>query len=195
LSKSGLLKAGLLVVVTAPSGSGKTTIYKRVLEKNPDLSFSVSYTTRKRRASEVQGIDYYFIDRRRFESMIERTDFVEWAVVHGELYGTERIQIERCLDENRVCILDVDVQGAINIIKDYPDAVTIFIQPPSLEELEERLRRRGTENEEEIRLRLMDAKNELEYKRRFKYIVVNRIAEDAIEEVEDIIEREKMTRT
>lgn len=195
MSKSGLLKAGLLVVVTAPSGSGKTTIYKRVLEKNPDLSFSVSYTTRKRRASEVQGIDYYFIDRRRFESMIERTDFVEWAVVHGELYGTERIQIERCLDENRVCILDVDVQGAINIIKDYPDAVTIFIQPPSLEELEERLRRRGTENEEEIRLRLMDAKNELEYKRRFKYIVVNRIAEDAIEEVEDIIEREKMTRT
>lgn len=195
MSKSGLAKAGFLVVVTAPSGSGKTTIYKRVLEKNPDLSFSVSYATRKRRASEVQGLDYYFIERRHFESMIERGDFVEWAVVHGELYGTERIQIERCLDENRVCILDVDVQGAINIIKDYPDAVTIFIQPPSLEELEKRLRRRGTEGEEEIRLRLMDAKNELEYKSRFKYIVVNRIAEDAIEEVEDIIEREKKKRT
>jgi guanylate kinase len=185
---------GFLVVVTAPSGSGKTTIYRKVLEGNPALCFSISYTTRTKRACEVQGRDYYFIKRERFERMIENGEFIEWAFVHGEMYGTERRQIERCLKDGRICILDVDVQGAISIIEAYPDAVTIFIQPPSIEELKRRLRRRGTEGEEEIQIRLMDAKNELEYKSRFKYIVVNRVADDAIRKVTEIIEREKMMR-
>lgn len=185
---------GFLVVVTAPSGSGKTTIYKRILKYNPDLCFSVSYTTRKKRIFEVDGADYYYIDRKSFERKIESGEFIEWATVHGELYGTERRQIEGSLKKRRICILDVDVQGAIRIMEEYPDALTIFIQPPSIEELEQRLRKRGTESEENIRIRLMDAQNELEYRNLFKYIVVNRIAEEAIREVEAIIEREKNKR-
>jgi len=189
-----LSNTGFLVVVTAPSGSGKTTIYKRILKYNPDLCFSVSYTTRKKRIFEVDGADYYYIDRKSFERKIESGEFIEWATVHGELYGTERRQIEGSLKKRRICILDVDVQGAIRIMEEYPDALTIFIQPPSIEELEQRLRKRGTESEENIRIRLMDAQNELEYRNLFKYIVVNRIAEEAIREVEAIIEREKNKR-
>jgi guanylate kinase len=189
-----LSNTGFLVVVTAPSGSGKTTIYKRILKDNPDLCFSVSYTTRKKRIFEVDGADYYYIDRKSFERKIESGEFIEWATVHGELYGTERRQIEGSLKKRRICILDVDVQGAIRVMEEYPDALTIFIQPPSIEELEQRLRKRGTESEENIRIRLMDAQNELEYRDLFKYIVVNRIAEEAIREVEAIIEREKNKR-
>lgn len=186
---------GFLVVVTAPSGSGKTTIYRKVLERNRDLFFSVSYTTRKKRPSEIHGRDYYFIDRERFERMIAGGDFIEWAVVHGELKGTERSQVERCLEEKMVCILDVDVQGALNIIKEYPDALMIFIEPPSIEELERRLRKRKTESEAQILVRLRDAENELAYRNRFKYIVMNDIADKAIQEVEEIISLERRKRS
>ncbi|MBN2324422.1 MAG: guanylate kinase [Spirochaetes bacterium] len=187
--------SGFLVVVTAPSGSGKTTIYREVLRKNPELVFSVSYTTRKRRPSEIHGRDYYFIDRKTFDRMAADGKFIEWAVVHGELKGTERAQVERCLMKMKVCILDVDVQGALNIMNEYPDAVTIFIEPPSIEELEKRLRKRKTESEEQILVRLRDAENELAYRNRFKYIVVNDIAENAIRKVEEIITQERKARS
>ena len=187
--------SGFLIVVTAPSGSGKTTIYREVLAKNRDLVFSVSYTTRKKRPSEIQGRDYYFIEKEQFERMTAHGEFIEWAVVHGELKGTERAQVERYLEEKRVCILDVDVQGALNIMKEYPDAVTIFIEPPSIVELERRLRKRKTESEKQILVRLRDAENELAYRNRFKYIVVNDIAEKAIQEVEQIITQERKTRS
>jgi guanylate kinase len=182
-------------VVTAPSGSGKTTIYREVLAKNRDLVFSVSYTTRKKRPTEVHGRDYYFIEKEQFERMIEHGEFIEWAVVHGELKGTERAQVDRCLEEKRVCILDVDVQGALNIMKEYNDAVTIFIEPPSIEELERRLRNRKTESEKQILVRLRDAENELAYRNRFKYIVANDIVQKAIKQVEQIITQEKKTRS
>jgi guanylate kinase len=190
-----LSNCGFLVLVTAPSGSGKTTIYREVLAKNRDLIFSVSYTTRKKRHSEIHGRDYYFIDRKRFERMIADVKFIEWAIVHGELKGTERTQVERCLGEKKVCILDVDVQGALNIMKEHPDAVTIFIEPPSIEELEKRLRKRKTEDEKQILVRLRDAENELAYRNRFKYIVVNDIAEKAIQKVEEIITQERKARS
>jgi guanylate kinase len=179
------------VIITAPSGAGKTTIYKRVLERNRDFVFSVSYTTRCRRPDETDGKDYYYIDRKLFEEKKKRGDFIEWANVHGEMYGTDRSQVEKCLGEGKVCILDVDVQGAMIVMEKYPQALTIFIQPPSLEELGRRLRIRGTESEEDIKSRLLSAQKELEYSKYFKYIIVNDDLESAINKLDNLINREK----
>lgn len=186
---------GILLVITAPSGTGKTTIYRKLLEERNDLTFSVSCTTRKRRAGERDGVDYYFIDRGEFRRRIEKCAFVEWAEVHGEHYGTEKAELERCRRSGRVCILDLDVQGALNIMKLYPEAVTIFIEPPSLEELKKRLEARGTESREDIELRLADAKKELEHKCYFKYIVVNDRIENAVRRLHEIIDYELSKRS
>jgi len=186
-----LSKTGFLVVITAPSGSGKTTIYKQLLKRNPQLQFSVSFTTRPRRQDEENGIDYYFVSKKEFMRKVERGDFVEWAEVHGEYYGTEKSQVDRCLKNGRICLLDVDVQGAINIQKNYRDLVNIFIMVPSLEELARRLKKRGTDSEERIKVRLRNAENELEYKKYFKYIVINDKVEEAVSQIEKIIESEK----
>ncbi len=185
-------KKGVLVIITAPSGSGKTTIYKELLKRGKNFGFSVSYTTRKKRDDEVNGLDYYFIDRKDFKKKVDRDEFIEWALVHGELYGTEKRQIIECLSKREICILDVDVQGALRVMEEYKDAVTIFIEPPSIEELRRRLKKRGTESEKEIELRLTDAKNELEYKKHFKYIVINDVVKVAIQRVEEIIENERI---
>jgi len=183
-----LNKRGFLLVVCAPSGTGKTTIYKDLLCKHPDLKFSVSYTTRKKRADEVDGLDYFFIDRERFIRMKEKNEFIEWASVHNELYGTERKQIGEYLQKGKICILDLDVQGALNVMKEFDDAVTVFIRPPSLEELERRLKERGTESEKKVKLRLLNAQKELEYTDHFQYIVVNDRVEAAVKRLEEIIE-------
>lgn len=187
-------KNSFIVVITAPSGSGKTSIYKRVLDKNRDLKFSVSYTTRKKRTVEVHGKDYFFINRRQFEAKRERGEYIEWASVHGDLYGTDRKQVENILHQGNICILDVDVQGALNVMKKFPDAVTIFIQPPGLKELETRLKKRGTESAEELRIRLQNAKVELEYKKYFNYIIVNDKLESAIMRLDEIIIQESEKR-
>ena len=189
-------KKGFLVIITAPSGSGKTSIYKRLLQKRRDLKFSVSYTTRKMRPNEKNGVDYYFIDRETFEEKIKNREFLEWAEVHGELYGTQKAQVERCINEGYICLLDIDVQGAMQVMKNLGEdnVVTIFVEPPSIEELESRLRKRGTETEESIRIRLNNALNELEYKRFFKYIVVNDDLERAVKEISHIIDSEKIKR-
>lgn len=187
-------KRGFIVIITAPSGSGKTSIYKKLFEMRNDLKFSVSYTTRKKRAGEVDGVDYYFISRDKFMKKIERGDFLEWAEVHGELYGTERQQVEKCIDDGYICLLDVDVQGALEIMKKDLDCVSIFIEPPSLEELTRRLRKRGTEDEKSITIRINNAKNELEYKKFFDYIVLNDVLERAVKEISEIIDKEKKKR-
>jgi guanylate kinase len=179
-----------VVVVTAPSGSGKTTIYKKLLRMRPDISFSVSYTTRQRREEETDGVDYFFISREKFEKKIERGDFTEWAEVHGDLKGTDRGHLEECLTRSNACILDLDVQGALSIMREFPEAVTVFIIPPSLEELKRRLEKRGTESGKALRIRLTNAEKELEYRDRFQYIVVNDRIETAVKRIEDIIDRE-----
>jgi len=143
----------------------------------------------------VNGRDYHFVDRKTFEDMAREGKFVEWASVHGELYGTERSQIERSAAEGKVLLLDVDVQGALSIMSEFPDAVTIFIEPPSMEELEKRLRRRGTESDESLGLRLRAAKRELEYRNRFQYIIVNDRLEESIRRVEEIIRRSQCERS
>lgn len=187
-------KKGLVVVITAPSGSGKTTIYKKLLKMREDMSFSVSYTTRQRREEETDGVDYFFISREKFEKKIERGDFTEWAEVHGDLKGTDRRYLEECLNRSSACILDLDVQGALSIMKDFPEALTVFIIPPSLEELRRRLEKRGTESREALRIRLTNAEKELEYRDRFQYIVVNDRIETAVKRIEDIIDRELQKR-
>jgi guanylate kinase len=184
-----------IVVMSAPSGSGKTTIYREILKRNPQLRFSVSYTTRKRRESEAEGRDYFFVDRGTFEKMAREGKFVEWAAVHGELYGTERKQLDDCLADGKTLLLDVDVQGAMNVMKEFPGAITIFIEPPSLEELERRLRLRGTESDESVRRRLEGAKRELEYRSKFQYIVVNDQLDESVRRIEDIIKHAPHERT
>lgn len=181
-------------MITAPSGTGKTTIYKKILKRHGDLWFSVSFTTRKKRSDETEGIDYFFMDREQFQQKINNDELIEWAMVHNELYGTERDQVDRCLEQGKICILDLDVQGALKVMQKYPDAVSIFIRPPSLKELERRLKKRGTESADKIKIRLVNAKKELEYVSYFQYIVVNDRVESSIRKIEDIIEREKLKR-
>jgi guanylate kinase len=185
-----LSSRGFLLVITAPSGTGKTTIYKKVLARNTDLAFSVSYSTRRKREDETQGVDYFFVDKKTFQQMREDGAFLEWANVHGDLYGTEKKQIEKFLKEGRVCILDLDVQGALNVMKLFPDAVTVFIKPPNLNELDRRLQKRGTEKEKEVKRRLLNAQKELEYMSFFQYIIVNDTVENSVKELEEIIVNE-----
>ncbi|RUM88612.1 MAG: guanylate kinase, partial [Thermovibrio sp.] len=152
---------GLLIVISAPSGTGKTTLVHMLLKEFPDLEFSVSYTTRPPRPGEVDGRDYHFVDRKTFERMIEEGDFLEWAEVYGNLYGTSRTQVLKALNEGKDVILDIDTQGALQVKKNFPEAVLIFILPPSLKELERRLRNRGTDDEETIERRLKTAREEI----------------------------------
>jgi guanylate kinase len=185
-----LSRSGIVLVLTGPSGCGKTTVYKELLKKRDDISFSVSYTTRKKRESETHGVDYFFIDKDEFLHKVERGDFVEWAEVHGDLKGTDRNNLELCIKGHRACLLDIDVQGAMQIIEKYPSVVTIFVMAPSLEDLRKRLEKRGTESKDAMRIRLANAEKELEYKKYFHYIVVNDRVENAVGNIESIIEKE-----
>lgn len=184
------MSEGLILVITAPSGSGKTTIYKELLGRRDDLRFSVSHTTRPPREGERDGVDYHFVTRGEFERKIREGDFLEWAEVHGDLKGTDQQAFEECRRSGKVCILDLDVQGASSIKKVFPQVVTIFIKPPDMEELRRRLEQRGTESSERIRVRLANAARELEKQDAFDYIVVNDRVDRAAREIESIIDRE-----
>ena len=166
-------KPGKLFVLSAPSGAGKTTLCKEMLERFPQLSFSVSHTTRPPRKGEVDGRDYFFIDRASFESGIERGIWVEWALVHGNYYGTSLSVVNTTLEGSGNLILDIDVQGAKQIVEAFPDAVTIFIMAPDLEILERRLRSRSTDSEEVIRKRLENAEQEIMERGWYTHVLVN----------------------
>ena len=178
---------GNIVVITAPSAAGKTTLIKKYMANHPNASFSVSYTTREPRSGEVDGKDYYFVDKEKFEQMINEGDFIEWASVHDNYYGTSFKELEKADDENVILILDIDIQGALYIKEKGIDANYIFITPPSIDELKKRLEERGTETEESIKLRIWNAKRELEYKDQFDIVIENNDIEEAYTKLEEAI--------
>ncbi len=183
---------GTLFVFSAPSGAGKTTLCRQLLIKNPDIKLSVSYTTRQPRRGEKDNVDYSFISKTRFLKMIDKGEFAEWATVHGNLYGTS---IKRLRELNRAgydIILDIDTHGAMQLKKRYENAVYIFILPPSVEVLKERLINRKTDSKDVIAKRLDNAKSEIPYYKDYDYIVVNDSIDKAYRELESIIISSKL---
>jgi guanylate kinase len=178
---------GSLIVISAPSGSGKTTIARAIMQRYPAILFSVSATTRPRRKTEVDGKDYFFLSREEFQKRIEAGALVEWEEIYGDLYGTLRSEVERTLREGGIMLFDVDIKGALSIKRHYPEAVLIFVRPPSVDSLEERLKGRKTENEPALHRRLERVPMELDLGRHCDYEVVNDDLEKAIREVERII--------
>lgn len=189
---------GILLVVSAPSGCGKTTILNRVMRSLPGLEFSVSHTTRGPRPGERDGVDYHFVDEATFITMRDGqpAGFLEWAEVHGNMYGTSVAAVQRQQQAGLDVVLDIDVQGAAQVI-DRSTPVTVFIAPPSLTELERRLRGRGSETEAAITLRLANAKDELDCADTYEYLIINDQLEEAVESLKSIIiaERSRQRRT
>jgi guanylate kinase len=181
-----------LIVFSAASGAGKTTLMSKVMPFFPNIVYSVSATTRKPRAGEENGVHYFFKDEQEFKSMIEKNELVEWNLVHGNYYGTPKFFVEQKLAEGRDVAFDLDVFGKINFDKVYPEAIGILILPPSMEELEKRLRDRKTESEESLKIRMENAKKEIEFAEtqgKYQYTIYNGDLETAVAELKGIIEK------
>lgn len=187
-------RKGLIVVVSAPSGAGKTTVLKRLMQRRPEIVFSVSATTRAPRPGEEDGRDYFFLSTDEFRKGIEAGEFAEWAEVHGHYYGTPESYLGSQLSHGKDVILDIDTQGAFQIKEKHPEAVLIFLAPPSFEELERRLRARKTEPEDVVERRLRVARAELELSGKYDYMVVNSEIDDAVRDIETVIEQERTGR-
>ncbi len=187
-----MVNRGKLYVVSAPSGAGKTTLIKEVLSRFKTLSYSVSHTTRAPRKKEQQGIDYYFITQEEFQEKINQNYWLEWAEVHGNYYGTSKNFIKTSLDQGKSLILDIDVQGTCEIIKSGLEMVTIFIMPPSIEILSQRLENRGSDSKKVIDKRIENAKIEIAKNNMYQYIVLNDDLDKAREEL-CLIFKEEMT--
>ncbi|RUA03118.1 MAG: guanylate kinase [Deltaproteobacteria bacterium] len=181
--------AGHLFILSAPSGAGKSTLCRALLDHFSDLQYSVSYTTRSPRKGEKEGVDYHFISPARFEEMIAQGKWAEWARVHGNYYGTSGEDIEKHLKAGRDVLLDIDVQGAAQILKRYPDGISVFILPPSMDALRARLDERGTDSRETIEKRLAEAENEIRQKDRYRHVIVNDRLEKAIAGLIDLVNR------
>ncbi len=182
---------GNLFVISGPSGVGKGTICRKLVENSDRVSVSVSATTRKPRREDIEGVTYYFKTIEEFNQMIEDGKFLEWAVYNENYYGTPADAIEEKISTGEDIILEIEAQGAMNVMKVKPDAVSIFITPPSEETLYSRLRNRGTEDEEEIKSRVEAAKWELEQKDKYKYVVVNDDLDEAVAAIETIMKNER----
>jgi guanylate kinase len=182
------------LILSAPSGGGKTTIARMLQRRRSDVGYSVSCTTRAPRPNEVHGRDYYFLSREEFERLRKEGEFAERAEVHGNLYGTLRSEVERVLAEGKHVVMDIDVQGATQFVRAFPHSVTIFILPPSAEVLLERLRARETESAAQLAARLQSALQELQQVSDYEYVVVNDDLERAVSSVESIIDAEMVSR-
>jgi len=187
VSPAGARSRGPLIVIAAPSGAGKTTLVHRLLEQMPSIRFSISYTTRKPRATERNGKDYFFVDEAEFARMAAAGEFLEHAVVFDHRYGTGRAHVEALRDAGHPVLLEIDWQGARQVRASAPDATTIFIVPPSLAELERRLRGRGTDSEAVIERRLRDSLSDLGHYDEFGYIIVNEDLERASAELAAVV--------
>lgn len=178
-----------VIIFCAPSGSGKTTIVKHLLSVNSNIAFSVSACTRSKRANETDGVDYYFISHEEFKRRVANNEFLEYEEVYGgNFYGTLKSEIDRIWAQNKAVIFDVDVEGGLNIKKYFGDkALAVFVKPPSVEVLEQRLRYRSTETEETLRMRVNKAVKELEYESRFECVLVNENLNDALKIAEQLV--------
>jgi guanylate kinase len=182
---------GLIFIISAPSGAGKTTLVRGVMEQLPDLRFSVSYTTRSPRANEREGEDYYFVSPSVFQKMVERGEFLEWAEVLGNRYGTALASVSQLVSKGMDLILDIDTQGAKMVMEKVDQTILIYILPPSLEALRERLVKRGLDSPEIIQLRLASARKDMEEAHWYHYLIVNEKIDDAIEKLKAIIIAER----
>ena len=178
---------GTLFVVAAPSGAGKSTLVNALLEREPAISLSVSHTTRPPRTGELYGRHYYFVERGEFEREVAEGIFLEYAEVHGNLYGTSRTSVQELLEQGRDVLLEIDWQGAEQIRRSKPDCVSVFILPPSRAELERRLRGRGSDSAEVIERRLRNSRGEIAHAHEFDYILVNDAFEDALTDLQAIV--------
>lgn len=187
------MEKGRLYIISAPSGAGKSTLCSMLINKYPAVMYSISYTTRAPRGNEQNGKEYFFINKAQFENMAANNDFLEWAEVHGNYYGTSKTQIEDALKQGIDILLDIDPQGAMQLKKKLNGKATfIFIAAPSLQELKSRLEKRGTDKAENIALRLENAKKEVEYFDKYDYLIINDASDDAFKKLETVYLAEKL---
>ncbi len=179
-----------LIIFTGPSGVGKGTIVKKLFEELDNIEYSISCTTRERRPNEIDGVNYFFKSREEFETMIQAGELLEWAEFVGNYYGTPKAFVNEVLAQGKDVFLEIEVQGALQVMNSFPEALSIFLIPPSIEELEARLRKRGTETEAVLQQRLNKAREEMTYISKFKYVIVNDVLERAVTELKAIIRPE-----
>lgn len=184
------MKSGLLVVVSGPAGVGKGTVVSRAREKNDDIVYSVSATSRKPRPGEIDGVNYYFVSRERFREMIRKKELLEWVEYCGNFYGTPKAYVEDQLKKGHIVLLEIEVMGAGNIKKQYPECVSIFIAPPDLDELKKRITSRGTEPPDVIEERMRKAEKEMEHMSEYDYVVINDTVENASDKLLEILKIE-----
>lgn len=191
IKRDAVNSRGKIFILSGPSGVGKSTLTKALLDRFPDICYSVSYTTRLPRKGEKDGVDYHFIEKKKFEKLLESDQWAEWANVHGNFYGTSRSFIEKKIEEDRDVLLEIDIQGTRQIMTQYPESITIFVAPPTWTDLETRLKSRGTDPDEVIERRLTDAKKEVNCRKIYQHMIVNDNLEAAKKELIKLIEHYK----
>ncbi|MBU5669127.1 guanylate kinase [Peptoniphilus sp. MSJ-1] len=186
------MDGGFLLVLSGPSGSGKGTVSEALMKNNKEITFSTSVTTRTPRPGEINGENYFFVTRDEFEDMVENDDLLEYAFVHTNYYGTPKKFVFDEIDKGEIVLLEIDVQGALQVKKKYKEAVFIFLIPPTMDELKSRLVKRDTETEDEIETRYKNAFKELDFVGEYDYFVINDVIDNAVKDIENIIAAEKL---